>query len=164
LFVYIFIYMDEFTLTLQKLKGELAEADASFKQACTALQDAYHNKNTYAHAKRDIENKMAKIEELMAFNEMCILTKTYCLSSSLLNEELLAIGQGMDKTDYRQYGNYPRYIDLDRLVHEVIGLKQLYTGWTLECVQKGVVYDTMPPKTAYSFTFRTPHGHHMTCG
>jgi len=89
--------MDEFTLTLQKLKGELAEADASFKQACTALQDAYHNKNTYAHAKRDIENKMAKIEELMAFNEMCILTKTYCLSSSLLNEELLAIGQGMDK-------------------------------------------------------------------
>jgi hypothetical protein len=48
----------------------------------------------------------------------------------LLQEVLVAISNGMDQTDYRKKGNYPRWYDLERLVNEVIAFKKLYDyGW-----------------------------------
>ena len=156
--------MEELTLNLNKLKGELHIADTLFKRASKMLQEAQDNKTMYVSMKKDIANKITKMEELIELNEMFVLGSYHNSNeSTLLKEELIAIAQGMNKTDYRQHGNFPRYIDLDRLIREVVDLKQIYTGWILERVQQAFSYDSLPPKTSYSYTFKTPHGHYMTC-
>ena len=91
---------------------------------------------------------------------------------TLLQEELVVISNGMDKTDYmkmdlvraRSKESIPRWIDLERLVKEVIGFKKLYPGWILQRLVSGGQYDTLPPQTFYKFTYKTPQGHFMTFG
>ena len=81
-----------------------------------------------------------------------------------MQEELVAISNGMDKTDYRKHDNYPRWYDLEKLVKEVIAFKKLYSGWILESLTRGGHYDTLPPQTFYRYTYKTPQGHYMSMG
>ena len=83
---------------------------------------------------------------------------------TLSQSELVAISNGMDKTDYRQYGKYHRWIDLEILVKGVIEFKKQYPGWILEEVNKVAQYDNLPPKSFYKFKYNTPLGHSMTFG
>jgi hypothetical protein len=83
---------------------------------------------------------------------------------TLSQSELVAISNGMDKTDYRQYGKYPRWFDLERLVKHVIQFKKHYPGWVLDRVNKSGQYDTLPPQSFYKFTYNTPLGHYMSYG
>jgi hypothetical protein len=77
---------------------------------------------------------------------------------TLLKSELVVISNGMDKTDYRKHGNYPRWYDLERLVKEVIYFKKLYPGWILDHLARGGQYDTLPPQTFYRYTYKSQHG------
>ena len=64
----------------------------------------------------------------------------------LLKQELVAISTGMNQTDYRKMDQViatskeevPRYIDLERLVKEVIEFKKQYPGWILERIQNKI--------------------------
>ncbi len=87
---------------------------------------------------------------------------------TLLQKELLAISNGMDKRDYRDFVrkefNFPRFKDLEQLIKDVINFKKLYPGWILDRAESGGQYDTMPPKTFYRYTFKTPQGHYWSHG
>ncbi len=76
--------------------------------------------------------------------------------------ELVAISNGMDKTDYRKHGNYPRWYDLETLVKDVIAFKNLYPGRILVSLSRVGQYDTLPPETFYRYTYKSPHGHYMS--
>ena len=75
------------------------------------------------------------------------------------------------KTNYRDMEivkirneDIPRYIDLERLVKEVIEFKKIYPGWVLDRIQKSGQYDTLPPQSFYKFTYKSPQGHYMSHG
>jgi hypothetical protein len=65
----------------------------------------------------------------------------------------------MDKTDYREHGNYPRWYDLERLVKEITAFKKVYPGWILETVVSYGQYNILPPQRFYNYTYNTPQGH-----
>ena len=48
------------------------------------------------------------------------------------DDELLIITTKMDRRDYRKHGNYPRFIDLERICKEVIKIKSKYPDWKLK--------------------------------
>ena len=75
----------------------------------------------------------------------------------LSDEEIKLIISKMDKTDYRKHGDYPRYIDLERICKDVIHTKKLdpqHPAWTLTnveiCEKKE---DTIPPRTTYKYVY-----------
>ena len=79
--------------------------------------------------------------------------------------ELIAISNGMDRTDYTKYGStIPRWIDLEKLVKEVIKFKKHYEGFVLDKIVKNGQVDTLPPENIYRFTYKTPYGHYLSCG
>ena len=99
----------------------------------------------------EMENILESVQELEGLN-------------SLSQNELTTITKGMDKTDYRKYGKCPRFLDLERLLKEVIEFKKLYPGWLLEDLVNTGQYDTLPPQTFYRYTYKTPQGHLMSNG
>jgi len=73
----------------------------------------------------------------------------------LLNgDEILLITNKMDKTDYRKYGDYPRWIDLEKICKEVIKMKKVYPTWELMDLEKSVQSNTIPPKSSYYYKFK----------
>jgi hypothetical protein len=73
----------------------------------------------------------------------------------LLNgDELLLITHKMDRTDYRNYGDYPRWIDLEKICKEVIGMKKRYPNWILMDLEKSRQTNTMPPQCYYYYKFK----------
>lgn len=83
----------------------------------------------------------------------------------LLNEEeLMIITSKMDKTDYRKQGDYPRWLDLESIIKYVIDMKKKYTKWTLTDLSKGGQYDTLPPKTFYTYEFKDENEQYFDIG
>jgi len=81
---------------------------------------------------------------------------------NLLGEdELLIITTKMDKTDYKKYGSYPRFIDLERICKEVIELKKRYPKWILINLSPGTQDDTMPPKTFYKYKYKDEYNQYF---
>jgi flagellar biosynthesis/type III secretory pathway chaperone len=76
-----------------------------------------------------------------------------CGMGALTQQEKQAISDGIDKTDYRHLGDYPRYIDLDKIVERVWQIKQA-DNWTLVKVTKTGTYEPMPSAGKYTLTFR----------
>jgi hypothetical protein len=60
----------------------------------------------------------------------------------------------MDKTDYRNYGDYPRWIDLDKICKEVIQMKKRYPNWVLMDLEKSRQINTVPPQSFYYYKFK----------
>jgi len=74
---------------------------------------------------------------------------------NLLNgDEILLITKKMDKTDYRNYGDYPRWIDLEKICKEVIHMKKRYPNWILMDLEKSRQTNTLPPKSYYYYKFK----------
>jgi chromosome segregation ATPase len=96
------------------------------------------------------ENIFDDVKELEDFN-------------TLTQDELIVISTNMDRRDYTAHVKR-RWIDLSRLVKEVIELKKQYPGWILNNINLGGCYETMPPQNFYKFTFKTPQGHKLTLG
>ena len=60
----------------------------------------------------------------------------------------------MDKTDYRKYGDYPRWIDLEKICKEVITMKKRYPTWVLMDLEKSSQTNTLPPQSSYYYKFK----------
>jgi len=97
----------------------------------------------------DSKNIFASVGDLDGFDGFDMLSE----------EERALIVKGMDKTDYTIHDQHvERWIDLKRLIKEVVEFKIQYPGWILESVNKNGQYDTLPPKNFYKFTYKTPLG------
>lgn len=73
--------------------------------------------------------------------------------SLLTGDELLMIMKKMDRTDYRKYGDYPRWLDLEKICKEVIEMKKRYPNWILMDLEKSGQTNTMPPQSSYYYKF-----------
>lgn len=107
--------------------------------------------------------KTSIIKQIKLLQEMNIETmfaSVNHISDFLLleKEELIAIRDGIDKIDYRPYGNFPRWIDLKKLVENVIKFKKQYPNHILQQIVKTGQYDTLPPISFYKYTYKTTDG------
>ena len=72
----------------------------------------------------------------------------------LTEDEIVIITSKMNRTDYRKNGNYPRFIDLERICKEVIEIKKRYTQWKLSKMGQKGQYDTFPPHVFYMYEYK----------
>lgn len=79
-----------------------------------------------------------------------------------LEDELIEITKGMDKIDYTKFGDYPRWIDLDKIIQQAVEVKQKYPEWKLTKVNKVGHIDSLPPKTFYEYSYETPEKYNIT--
>ena len=147
-----------------KLKTELIEVEAELKELHKIYTEHRKKVNLCENRKKELSKEIKKLIEIIETENVFETVKNIEGFDTLLQEELVAISNGMDKTDYRKYGNYPRWYDLERLVNQVILFKKLYPGWILESLASGGQYDTLPPQTFYRYTFKTPQGHYWSMG
>ena len=147
---------------IEKLRTELAEVEKEYKEFYRIYTENEKKKRLCESRKSDIKKQIKQLEYLVETENVFETVKDTEGFETLLPSELVAISNGMDKTDYRQYGKYPRWFDLERLVKEVIEFKKHYPGWVLDCIIKSGQYDTLPPQSFYKFTYNTPHGHYMS--
>ena len=82
----------------------------------------------------------------------------------LSEKEVAVITTKMDRTDYRAYGDYPRWIDLERIIKEVIEIKKYYAEWKLSKISKRSKSDTVPPETLYIYEFTDINGYLINIG
>jgi chromosome segregation ATPase len=145
-----------------ELRAELIQVDSELKEIGKIYMEYRKKVTSCENKKRELSKEIKKLEEIIESENMFETVENIEGFDTLLQEELVTISNGMDKTDYRKRGNYPRWYDLERLVKEVIAFKKLYPGWILESLTKSGQYDTLPPQTFYRYTYNSTHGHHMT--
>ena len=86
---------------------------------------------------REIDKKIKLITKELTFREQIEEAKSILNSEisaienfKLLSEtELSIITTKMDKTDYRKYGNYPRFNDFDRIKRYVFSKVNILSGY-----------------------------------
>jgi len=149
---------------LIRISAELAEVETELKDLNKIYRENRIKINLCDSRRKDLSQQIKKLERIIDTENVFESVENIEGFDTLLQEELVAISNGMDKTDYRKFGNYPRWHDLERLVKEVIAFKKLYPGWILESLARGGQYDTLPPETFYRYTYKTPHGHYMKMG
>jgi hypothetical protein len=157
---------------ISKLRAELSENEAEYKELNKIYKETRIKMNFCESRKKELSKEIKKLEEIIETENVFESVQNIEGFDNLLKEELVIISKGMDKTDYskmdlvraRSKESIPRWIDLERLVKEVIGFKKLYPGWILESLSRSGQYDTMPPHSFYSYTYKTPHGHYMSMG
>lgn len=125
---------------------------------------------------RDIEKDVKKTDDIMKhiLNEIkrheTIYDAKYMIyeyiksieNINLLNgDEILLITNKMDRTDYRKYGDYPRWIDLTKICKEVIIIKKRYPEWLLMDLEKSRQTTTIPPETFYYYKFKDEFGDYL---
>lgn len=82
----------------------------------------------------------------------------------LTEEEISIIFSKMEKRDYRKYGRYPRYLDLEKICNEVINMKKRYPKWILTDLRKVFQYDTLPPQSEYQYGYKDEEGYNFDIG
>jgi chromosome segregation ATPase len=138
------------------LKTELSQMEDEYDKIVMEANENTLKKQLYESRIKEISNEIKKLESEDMF---------YCVKAIEGFDKLLAITNGMDKTDYRQYNkDCPCWIDLERIVKHVIELKKHYPKWILDRVIKSGQIDVLPPETFYKFTYNTPEGYYMSCG
>jgi hypothetical protein len=155
-----------------RLKAELAENEAECKDLNKIYRENQIKMNLSVSRKKELSKEIKKLEEIVEAENVFESVQGVEGFETLLQEELVAISNGMNKTDYskmdlviaRSKESIPRWIDLEKLVKEVIAFKKLYPGWILESLIRGGQYDTLPPQTFYKYTYKSPHGHYMSMG
>lgn len=147
-----------------RLTDELNVNKAEYKELNKMYVEVREKMNVCLYKKQQLSKEIKKFEEIIETEHIFETVKGLKGFDALLEKELLAISSGMDKTDYRKYGNYPRWYDLQRIVDEVITFKKLYPGWILEQIDKIGAYDIVPPNSFYRYTYKSPNGHSMSMG
>ena len=145
---------------------QLLEEKKSLQNDFTRISN---QRKTLFHKELEIENhiktlnkeiiectkKIKQTEEEMLLDEY--YSETHTLNSPLSNEEINLIVTNMDKKDYRDFGNYPRWIDLQKIIDFVVEIKDQYHDWNL--IQVARLYDqilNIPPSHIYIYTFHMP--------
>jgi chromosome segregation ATPase len=145
-----------------RLRTELYQLNLEHKEDTVIYNEIVKKMRLCESKQKAITKEIKKLEEIIetedAYSTILLIEGT----DMLLKVEQIAISNGMDKTDYRKLGNYPRWVDLERLVKNTIKLKKQYPGWVLKKITKLEGYDNMMPKNYYNFTFETPQGHFMS--
>ena len=106
-------------------------------------------------------NEIAKINDLLTIEDMYDELMTIDSFNIISRDELDIIIKNMDKTDYTQrVASVPRFIDIKKIIHEVIHYKQKYPTFigTLDNMRKKGQLDTYPPTNYYEYTFKTVNG------
>ena len=155
----------EETNEIEKLTNELKEVDIDYMKYNKQYNELGRLITSCKNRKKGIAFKIKHLEQIIESSNIFASVNTIDGFETLLKDELFAISNGMDKTDYRKYGaNYPRWFDLERIVKDVIKCKTQYPGWILENISKKGQLDTLPPQSFYKFTYKTPQGDNMSCG
>lgn len=154
----------EATKELLRVSTELAEIDTQEKELSKTYIDLQKTLRVYDNKKRDLRKEIFRLNDILESENVFKDIQEIEGFNTLIEQELLAISKGMDKTDYRKYGDFPRWKDVEEITKEVIEVKKLYPGWILQRVAAGGTYDTMPPQTFYRYTYKTPQGHYMNYG
>jgi hypothetical protein len=147
-----------------RVREELSQVENQLKELNKIYMENRKKVTSCENRKKELSKEIKKLEDVIESENVFESVQNIEGFDTLLQEELVAISNGMDKTDYRKHGNYPRWYDLERLVKEVIAFKKLYPGWILESLTRGGQYDTLPPQTFYRYTYKTPQGHYMSMG
>ena len=155
-----------------RVREELVQIDTESKEIHKIYREICKKIRLCESRKNDLLKEIKKLEEIVESENVFESVQNIEGFNTLLQEELVAISNGMDKTDYskmdlvraRSKESIPRWIDLERIVKSVIEFKTLYTGWILDSVTRGGQYDTLPPQIFYKYTYKSPHGHYMTMG
>jgi len=153
------------------LTDELNQINIQCMRLKRAYEEAKLNLEKFKSKQETTKIQIKKLTEIIESGTILKYVENIEGVDTLTKEELTAIYTGIDKTDYNEeshlksYGKvYPRFIDLERVVKDVINFKKLYPGWILEHLARGGQYDTMPPETYYKYTYKTPQGHYMSHG
>lgn len=147
-----------------RVRDELSQVQYELNRLNKIYIEHRRQVTLFENKKRDLSKQIKNLEEIIETENVFESVQNVEGFDTLLKSELVAISNGMDKTDYRKHGNYPRWYDLERLVKEVINFKKIYPGWILEHLASGGQYDVLPPQTFYRYTYKTPNGHHMNMG
>lgn len=153
----------EETNEIEKLTNELKEVNIDYMKYMKQYNELGRLITSCANRKKEISINISDLEKIIESSTIFDSVNTIDGFETLLKGELLAISNGMDRTDYRKYGaNYPRWFDLERLVKDVIKCKTQYPGWILETISIKGRLDTLPPQSSYNFTYKTPQGDYMS--
>jgi hypothetical protein len=155
-----------------RVREELRQVENQLKELNKIYMENRKKVTSCENRKKELSKEIKKLEDVIESENVFESVQNIEGFDTLLQEELVAISNGMNKTDYskmdlvraRSKESIPRWIDLERLVKEVIAFKKLYPGWILEFLSSGGQYDTLPPQTFYRYTYKTPHGHYMSMG
>jgi hypothetical protein len=154
----------EETNEIEKLTNESKEVNIDYMKYMKQYNELGRLIRSCTNRKNEIAKNIKHLEHIIESSTIFASVNTIDGFETLLKDELFAISNGIDKTDYRKYGaNYPRWFDLERIVKDVIKCKTQYPGWILETIsKKGQLY-TLPPQSCYKFTYKTPQGDNMSC-
>lgn len=144
--------LDELTL----LQQELNEKDNKLKaERVRLLQLTRQIDNELKQNNDSLQIIMKEINRLEVINNM----KDYNLKNIedidiLAQDELDIIIKNMDQRDYRKYGNYSRFRDLEKLVKRIVAIKKQYINWTLIDLKYFFTGETEPPRISYVYKFK----------
>jgi hypothetical protein len=150
-----------------ELRAELAQNETEHKELKKIYVEHRKKVNLCENKQKELLKEIKKLEEIIETENIFETVENIEGFDTLLQEELVAISNGMDRTNYRKIckeSNYPRWYDLERLVKQVILFKKLYPGWILDSLAKRGQVDILPPETFYKYTFKTPQGHYWSMG
>jgi type I site-specific restriction-modification system R (restriction) subunit len=157
----------EFTeakLKLESLRVDLRKVEIEYEEVYRIYKENERKMRLYDNTLRSLSKEIKKMEQIIESEDVFESVKNVEGFDTLTKNDLFIISKGMDKRDYRDLKivqNCPRWIDLERLVKEVIHFKSIYPGWILENIIITGHYDSLPPQTFYKFTYKTPTGHYM---
>jgi hypothetical protein len=154
------------------LREQLVQVDTELSELKKIAAEHRKKISICENRKKDLSKEIQKLEAIIEAENVFETVEHMGGFDALSQEELLIIFKNMDKTDYRKMDavrarsgqEIPRWLDLERIVTQVIEMKKLYAGWILCGLSRDGQYDTLPPQTFYKYTYKTPNGHYMSVG
>jgi hypothetical protein len=154
--------LSETKMKIVELRSELTQVESELKELNNINMEHQKKVTFRKNRKKELSKEINKLEDIIKLEDIYGNVLWIEGFETLTQSDLVAINKGMDKNDYREFGDYPRWIDLERIVKEVIDFKKMYPDWILESVVYWISEydDNILPKTLYRYTYRTPQGHY----
>ena len=148
---------------INQVQSEFNKIDVEYRRILREQTDCENKRILCRNKKRKLIKELKELETIIESENMFDSVQNVEGFNILLPEELRIISDGMDRTDYRNMPlltgkNIARWYDLERLVKEVIGVKNAHPGWILKMLRPCGQYDTLPQKTFYQMSYETPEG------
>ena len=111
---------------IDELRAELAQNEAEYKKIHKSYRETAVKMNFCESRKKELSKEIKKLAEIIEAENVFKSVENIEGFDTLLQEELVAISNGMDKTDYskmdlvraRSKESIPRWIDLElSLIH-----------------------------------------------
>ncbi len=99
-----------------RVREELSQVQDELNRLNKIYMEHRRQVNLYENRKKELSKEIKRLEEIVEAENVFESVQNIEGFDTLLKSELVAIFNGMDKTDYRKHGDYPRWYDLERLV------------------------------------------------